>query len=70
MKRFELHRRVDETGMSGTGRVAEGVQFDNGTCVLAWLTEWTSTAVYPDIATLEHIHGHGEKRTTDVVWID
>jgi hypothetical protein len=58
MKKFCLKREVDETGVSGTGRVAEGVVFSNGWCAMTWLTANTSVAFYPDIETLEAIHGH------------
>ena len=68
MRRFELHRDEDETGVSGTGVVAEGVAFRNGKIVLAWLTRHKSLTVYDDMATLETIHGHGGK--TRVVWHD
>ena len=39
MQRFSLKRLEDETGISGTGYVAEGVEFTHGKCVLVWLTE-------------------------------
>lgn len=68
MKCFELHRDVDVSGTSGIGRVAQGVEFDNGYCALTWLTLHTSVAFYPSIATLERIHGH--QGQTRVVWID
>lgn len=68
MRRFYLRRLVDETGISGTGLVAEGVVFGSGRCVLTWRTAWTSIAVYDDIAALEAIHGHGGR--TRVEWID
>lgn len=58
---FQLVRHEDETGVSGTGVVAEGVQFTNGVCALTWLTEYTSTAIYNSLAELEHIHGHQGK---------
>lgn len=61
MKLFELRRTEDESGISGTGTVAQGVIFDNGTCVLTWLTEHTSVAVYASIDTVVKIHGHGGK---------
>lgn len=61
MKTFHLQRFVDETGISGTGKIAEGVVFEDGTCVLRWLTEHRSTAVYENLATVEKIHGHGGK---------
>lgn len=61
MRLFYLERAVDESGVSGTGRVAEGVQFDDGICVLRWMTKTSSTAVYNSMADLEHIHGHSGK---------
>lgn len=58
MQVFNLLRLIDESGVSGQGHVAQGVQFDNGWCALTWLTEKTSVAFYPDIQTLIDIHGH------------
>lgn len=59
MKTFRLHRTIDATGTSGTGYVAEGVEFTDGSCALRWLTENTSWAVYRSAADLVAIHGHG-----------
>lgn len=68
MRLFELHRDVDSSGVSGTGVVAQGVEFDSGQCAMTWLTEWNSVAVYPDITTLEAIHGHNGN--TRVVYVE
>ena len=68
MRRFSLQRDVDETGISGIGRVAEGVVFSNGWIALTWLTEYTSVVFYPSIVDVEHIHGHNGK--TRVVFED
>lgn len=68
MRRFELHRDVDATGVSGVGRVAQGVAFDNGYVALTWLTLHTSVAFYPSMTTLEAIHGHHGQ--TRIVWLD
>lgn len=68
MKRFSLVRNTDATGISGTGRVAEGVQFDDGSCVMRWLTHTRSTAFYASIEDLVKIHGH--EGQTVVEWID
>lgn len=62
MTLFELHRLEDVSGISGTGIVAQGVVFDDGTCVLRWLTEYRSVAFYENLVTLEKIHLH-EGRT-------
>lgn len=61
MRTFELHRLEDETGISGTGIIAEGVEFSDGTCALRWRTSVRSTALYDNLKTLEQIHGHQGK---------
>lgn len=65
VRTFSLIRNEDIHGISGTGRVAQGVEFDDGTCVLNWTTTHQSTGIYPNIAELEAIHGH-EGRTVVV----
>lgn len=66
MRIFVLVRDEDETGVSGTGTVAEGVQFSDGRIAMRWLTETTSTAIYDSLLDLIKIHGHNGK--TRVVW--
>lgn len=68
MRKFYLSRVEDKSGVSGVGIVAEGVQFENGKCVLSWLTAHTSIAIYDNIEELEAIHGHNGK--TVVVWTE
>jgi hypothetical protein len=68
MRRFELQRHDDPSGVSGIGTVAEGVAFSDGTVVLRWRSKHRSTSIYPDMATVEAIHGHGG--STEVVWVD
>ena len=68
MKRFLLYRDSDDTGISGTGVVAEGVVFTDGTAVMRWVSEHTSTAVYRTVKDIETIHGHNG--ATKLVWID
>jgi hypothetical protein len=68
MRRFNLVRNEDESGVSGTGTVAQGIQFDDGTCAMRWLTAKASVAFYDSIGDLEEIHGHGGK--TVIEWID
>jgi len=58
---FHLLRLDDESGVSGTGRVAEGVVFSNGWVALLWLTETPSMGFYPSIEAVETIHGHSGK---------
>ena len=68
IRRFFLQRHDDRTGVSGTGRVAEGVVFSTGWVALTWLTSINSLVFYPSIRNVEHIHGHGG--ATEIVWID
>lgn len=42
-KLFYLHRVEDDSGISGTGRIAQGVIFDNGKVALTWLSDTPST---------------------------
>ncbi len=67
-RRFVLVRYEDESGVSGTGVVAEGVQFSTGRCVLAWVTRFRSLAIYNSIEEIRDIHGHDGK--THVSWLD
>lgn len=66
--RFRLRRVVDASGVSGTGYVADGVRFADGTCVLRWTTSKASTAVYADHETLMDIHGHNGATVCE--WVD
>lgn len=68
MKLFRLNRVIDETGISGTGYVAEGVQFTNGKVVLQWTTETSSMTFFNSIEDVEKIHGHGG--LTQIEWVD
>jgi len=61
MRLFELRRTEDESGVSGTGTVAQGVIFDNGWCALTWLTDHTSVAFYTSVDEVIAIHGHNGK---------
>ena len=66
MQTFHLNRKQDETGVSGTGVVAEGIQFSNGVCVLCWLNEMLSLKIYNVIGDVQRIHGHNGQ--TEIVW--
>lgn len=68
MRRFSLYRYQDVSGVSGSGMVAQGVEFEDGTVVLRWLTPLKSTTIYSSMATLVQIHGHDGR--TEVFWYD
>ncbi len=67
-RRFVLYRYEDESGVSGTGIIAEGVQFSSGECVLTWISDTPSTNIYENIEEITRIHGHHGK--TEIRWID
>lgn len=67
-RRFNLLRSEDASGVSGTGLVASGVQFSDGTCAMRWRTSTSSTSVYASIDDVVTIHGHNG--ATVVGWID
>lgn len=58
MRTFKLHRLIDVSGVSGSGIVAEGVEFKNGQCALHWLTRFESIGLYPSRDVLMQVHGH------------
>lgn len=69
MRRFHLQRTHDETGVSGTGVVAQGVVFDDGHVALRWIVgDHRSTVVWESIESVEAVHGHNG--ATTVVWLD
>ncbi len=68
MRRFVLYRIEDVSGVSGTGTVAEGVEFVNGMVALSWISPYSCVNVYQSMRALEEVHGH-EQRTL-VKWID
>jgi hypothetical protein len=68
-RRFELIRYEDETGISGVGKIAEGVQFSSGKCILAWtIKDIHSVTVYDAVEQMIKIHGHDGK--TELKWMD
>ncbi len=68
MRRFQLHRDEDETGVSGTGVVAEGVEFTNGTVSFTWMGVHRGFNNYESMKTAIELHGHGGK--TRIVYLD
>jgi hypothetical protein len=67
-RRFILDRRVDVSGVSGTGLVAEGTQFSDGAVALRWPGRTPCTAVWDSIDQVLAVHGH--EGATVVRWLD
>lgn len=68
MRRFLLVREGDPSGVSGTGIVAEGVQFSDGITVMRWLRSPFGLNVYAGVEDLLAVHGHGG--ASFICWID
>jgi hypothetical protein len=67
-RNFKLLRIVDVSGISGTGIIAEGTTFSDGTVVLHWLGDRPTTTIMSELAWVIDLHGHGGK--TRLVWDD
>lgn len=59
MRIFYFNRIKDISGCSGTGRVADGVEFDDGKVAVRWRTNTASTELWDNLAQCVEIHGHG-----------
>lgn len=67
-RRFTLVRSEDVSGTSGTGVVAEGVEWSNGWVNIHWLSQLGSVEMCESMKVVIAIHGHEGK--TKVVWVD
>ncbi len=67
MRLFQLLRHEDVSGVSGTGVVAEGVEFRDGKVVLHW-NNYGSIAFYDSARQLIAIHGHDGRAM--IQWLD
>jgi hypothetical protein len=67
-RRFHLERDHDVTGASGTGRVADGVLWPDGTVAVRWRGERASSVHWDRVEDAIAIHGHGG--ATRIVWDD
>jgi len=67
-RRFYLHRTRDITGASGTGRVADGVLWTDGSASVRWRGEHGSVVHWDRLESAERVHGHNG--ATMLVWLD
>ncbi|MEU3124385.1 hypothetical protein ABZ696_29485 [Streptomyces albidoflavus] len=68
-RRFVLRRRVDVSGISGTGDVADGVLWPDGTASIRWRGEHPSVVFWDrGRVSVEMIHGH--QGATEIVFVD
>ena len=53
---FTVVRKGDATGISGTGRVLDGVIFHTGQVVVCWRSDHSSIVVFPSWEAFEAVH--------------
>ena len=74
-RRFAMIRESDESGVSGTGRVLDGIVWHNGWVSVCWRTDvnqehgFTSVGFYPTWEAFEGIHiGSHPGNDTKIEW--
>lgn len=71
MRTFTVERGNDESGISGTGVVMQGVEFDDGKVVIRWCTDPASVVHWSSFADLWKICVEGHPTNNTVVkWSD
>ena len=63
---FKLVREKDVSGVSGTGIVAEGIEWTSGKVTVCWLGTFGTIEQADNIHQIEVLHGHSGN--TKVVW--
>ncbi|MEV7584411.1 hypothetical protein [Streptomyces erythrochromogenes] len=68
-RRFHMYRHTDVSGVSGTGVVADGVLWPDGTASVRWRGDHPSVVFWDrGQVSVDHVHGHGG--ATEIVWLD
>jgi hypothetical protein len=67
-RQFIVKRDKDVSGVSGTGYIAEGVQFHDGQVAVSWFGKHHILEVVRDLDTWLAVHGHGG--ATTIKWLD
>ena len=70
MRRFYLNRLKDETGISRTGRVLEGVITQSGRVFVEWRPPHKTLGVYDSLEQFCIIHMDCHPSCNEIVWLD
>jgi hypothetical protein len=68
IRTFILQRNIDVSGISGTGIVADGIQWHDGMCTIHWRGKHPTDNTHLSIQSVRDIHCHNG--ATLVVWND
>ncbi len=67
---FTIIRNKDQSGVSGTGRVLDGVIFPNGKVVVCWRAKFNTVAVYESFEAFKYIHVDSHpSNNTEIIWL-
>lgn len=68
-KIFTVIRHNDESGVSGRGRVLDGILFPCGKVVVCWRVQYQSIAIYESFSAFKaiHIDSHPTNHT-EIIW--
>lgn len=76
MRRFIMYRKGDLSKTHNKLQVNpsdepqfQGIVFDDGICVIRWLTGKRSTSVWDNLKDMLDIHGHPEY-DSELIWLD
>lgn len=69
-RRFYLERENDVTGLSGTGRVLEGVLWQGGKVTVQWRPPLSTITIYDSFEIFEQLHVHVHSSTNVVRWLE
>lgn len=70
LRRFYLNRIKDETGVSRTGRVLEGVLTQSGKVFVEWRPPHSTMGIYNSMQEFLVIHVDCHPSCNEVVWLD
>lgn len=70
MRRFYMDRGDDETGVSGTGIVLQGVLTPAGRVFVEWRLPRASMGIYSSLDEFMEIHVRSHPAKTEICWVD
>lgn len=70
MRRFYLLRSEDETGISATGRVLEGVLTPSGKVIVEWRPPHSTVTIFDSLEEFKTLHVDAHPSKNQIVWVD
>ena len=67
---FKMIRNSDETGVSGTGTVLDGIVFPNGVCCVQWRGATPCVTIWPSFDAFKQVHIDAHPTNdTEIKWL-